>query len=209
MNKDINVLLFDLGGVIIDINFDRVFKYWAELSHRQQPSLHTLKSRFQMDEAYRRHEKGEITAAQYYDSLRESLGLRLTNNEIETGWNQVFIGMIPGITELLNNLQKKIPLYCFTNTNNTHRQEWQNRWGDQLQAFEKIFVSSEIGLRKPDREAFDYVVESIGETHQKILFLDDSLENIQGAQRAGLQTAHVRTLEEITNAIDFYLDSTA
>lgn len=215
MHKKTNVLLFDLGGVILDISFDRVFNYWAALSNQQlsnqqltnqeQSNPHTLKSRFRMDEAYRKHEKGQITAAQYYDSLRQSLGLTLTDKEIETGWNQIFIDMIPGITDLLNNLQKKIPLYCFTNTNNTHRIEWQSRWGKQLQSFEKIFVSSDIGLRKPDKEAFDYVVECIGERHEKILFLDDSLENIEGAQRAGLQTAHVKSLDDTTAVLDYWL----
>lgn len=197
MHDDIEALLFDLGGVIIDIDFDRVFQAWAEKSAL---STDELKAKFSQDTAYKAQEIGKIDSREYCASLRNTLGLELSDDDILDGWNRIFIGMIPGIAQLLQTLSQKIPIYCFTNTNDTHRQEWQKNWGHELTYFNDIFISSNIGLRKPDKAAFDYVVQKIGTVPNKVLFFDDSIENIIGAKQAGLSTVHVKSTDDIRQA---------
>ncbi|MEI9885126.1 MAG: HAD-IA family hydrolase [Rhizomicrobium sp.] len=80
------------------------------------------------------------------------------------------------------------------------RHHW-SRFADGLKPFRKIFVSSTIGLRKPDKAAFDHVCREIGVPAARILFFDDALENVEGARRAGLQAVHVRSNADVAAAL--------
>lgn len=94
-----------------------------------------------------------------------------------------------------------MPLYCFTNTNATHQLAWQAMFAETLEPFDKVYVSSEIGRRKPDVASFHWVADDMGFPPSEIMFLDDSAENIAGAAEAGLQTCHVTGEEVTTNLL--------
>ena len=193
-----DALLFDLGGVIIDIDFNRVFARWAAGAGCEVASL---RERFTHDEPYRRHEVGAISDEAYFDSLRGSLGIDIPHAEFLAGWNDVFVREIPGIAELLARIAPKIPSYAFSNSNLAHELEWSKRFAGVLWHFRKVFVSSTIGLRKPDAAAFQYVASDIGVAPERIVFFDDSAENIAGARACGLQAVHVRSHADVANAI--------
>jgi len=99
-------------------------------------------------------------------------------------------------------LATRAPLYAFTNTNPTHEQAWRARFPNALIHFEEIFVSSTIGARKPERVAFELVTGRMGVAPDRILFLDDSLENVEGARSAGLNALWVRSEQEVVRALD-------
>jgi glucose-1-phosphatase len=67
--------------------------------------------------------------------------------------------------------------------------------------FREVFLSSTIGLRKPDAEAFDHIVSAIGVPAQRIVFFDDLIENIDGARARGLTAVHVMSTDDIANAL--------
>jgi HAD superfamily hydrolase (TIGR01509 family) len=94
-----------------------------------------------------------------------------------------------------------LPLYAFTNSNPTHQREWAARYAGELSAFRDIYVSSELGLRKPDRAAFTAVAGRTGFRPAEILFFDDTAENVTGAQAAGLQAVLVRSSNDIRSAL--------
>lgn len=190
----IDALLFDLGGVLIDIDFDRVFAAWSKSANC---SLESIRSKFSFDLPYQQHERGEIDEYQYFDSLRQSLGVDLSDREFELGWNSIWKGHIPGISKLLRAVKEKVALYVFSNSNTSHYRVWSERFADVLGHFQKIFVSSEIGLRKPEPESFQYISKAIGVDLERILFFDDTFENIAGAQKLGMQTVHVKTISDI------------
>jgi FMN phosphatase YigB (HAD superfamily) len=193
-----DALLFDLGNVVIAIDFDRVFAHWAS-SAGCDAAL--LRERFAHDEPYERHEVGAIGAAEYFASLRGSLGIDLTDAQFLEGWNAIFIDEVPGIAALLARAAKRLPLYAFTNSNPTHEAFWSERFDGVLEHFRKIFVSSSIGMRKPDAEAFEFVVSDIGVPAHRIVFFDDGVHNIAGARACGLQTVLVRSPEDVTAAL--------
>jgi FMN phosphatase YigB (HAD superfamily) len=148
-------LLFDLGGVVLEINFDRVFHAWGA---RASCDPQALRRRFEFDDAYEQHERGEHDASGYFASLRRSLGLRLSDADFIAGWNNLYVGPVPGMVAVLAAATERLPLYAFTNSNSTHQAMWATRYACELSVFRSIFVSSELGLRKPDPNAFSEVV---------------------------------------------------
>ncbi|MEP7262386.1 MAG: HAD family phosphatase [Usitatibacter sp.] len=191
-------LLFDLGGVLISIDFDRVIRRWAELS---AVPFQALKPRFDHGEAYQRHERGEIEAKAYYESLRKSLGIELTDAQWEDGWNRVFGPEIAPTLSLLPRLAQQMPLYLFSNTNVTHHQYWSKRYAEALAPFRRQFVSCEMGLRKPEAASFEYVSREIGVPPENILFFDDTLANVEGARAVGLPSVWVKSSEDVRQAV--------
>jgi glucose-1-phosphatase len=193
-----DALLFDLGGVIIDIDFNRAFARWAEHAGCDQASL---RERFSPDAAYCRHEIGEIDHKAYFASLRTSLGIDIADAKFLDGWNAIFIGEIPGIAELLTRAGKRVALYAFSNSNRAHEDCWPLQFADVLGNFRKVFVSSTIGLRKPDAAAFEFVIREIGVPAGRIVFFDDNPDNVAGARACGLQGVDVRSHADVADAV--------
>lgn len=194
----IEVLLFDLGGVVVDIDFGRCFDRWA-LHAGCDPEA--LAARFSFDAAYEAHERGELPIDDYLASLRRTLDLDLTDDQLLSGWNDIYLGVSDGIGPLLAAASEAFPLHAFTNSNPTHQAIWAPRFAEVLQVFRSTFVSSEIGHRKPDRAAFEHVASAIGVTPGRILFFDDSPENVVGARTAGMHAVHVNSTDSVRTAL--------
>ncbi len=194
----IQALLFDLGGVVVDIDFNRALVHWQPMSRL---SLVELKAAFTFDVPYQRHERGEISAAEYFAHLARHLQLHDDPAQIAEGWNSIFIAEIAETRRRVEAARAWLPCYAFTNTNAAHQAAWTARFPAVVQAFERVFVSSEIGHRKPDRSAFEFVARSVGVPVESILFFDDTLANVEGARAAGLEAVHVRGPEDVKAAL--------
>jgi len=194
----IRALLFDLGGVVIELDFKRAFRVWADSSSRDPADI---AQRFAFDEAYRQHERGEIGASEYFSALRRSLDLHLSDDEIAQGWNDIYLAPVPGMSALLAAAGRRLPLYAFTNSNPTHRNVWAERFASDLLVFRSIFVSSDLGVRKPDPEAYVSVAGRAGLQVSDFLFFDDTLENVEGARTAGMRSVLVETIVDVRDAL--------
>lgn len=201
-SKGVDALLFDLGGVVIKVDFDRAFDIWAKYS---DTSIDTLISWFSFDFSYERHERGEIETSDYFASLRSTLGINISDAEFLEGWTAIYAGEIPGVREILRRLKDKVLLYALTNSNPTHQKVWSNDYAEILSLFSKVFVSSEMGKRKPEPEAFEAIAQTIGVPLKRILFFDDSDENVEGARAIGMQAARVRSVEELESNVAVFL----
>jgi putative hydrolase of the HAD superfamily len=193
-----DALLFDLGRVVLDIDFSRAIAIWAGHAGRAPEEL---VARFVRDEAYRQHETGQISDADYFATLRASLGIAISDDQFLEGWNAIFVGAMPGIAELLPRAGSHLPLYVFSNTNRPHVAHFSTAYADLLGHFRELYLSSTIGLRKPDKAAFDHVVKAIGLPASRILFFDDLAENVLGARASGLQAVHVKSSEDVAAAL--------
>jgi len=194
-----DALLFDLGRVVIDIDFQRTLARWADHAGRSPADLAV---RFSRGDVYQRHERGELCDTEFFADLRAALGFDLSDAELLDGWNATFIGEMPGIAPLLARAAQRVPLYALSNTNPAHVAHFSQHFAGLLGHFREVFLSSSIGLRKPDAAAFDHVVKAIGVAPGRIVFFDDLIENIEGARACGLIAVQVRSSDDVARALD-------
>lgn len=193
-----DALLFDLGRVVLDIDFNKAIACWA--GHAGCTPADIL-ARFVRGEAYQHHEIGKIDDAAYFASLRTTLDVKLTDAQFLEGWNAIFTGEMPGIAALLPRAAGKLPLYAFSNTNNAHIEHFSVAYAPVLGHFREMFLSSTIGLRKPHAAAYDHVVKAIGVPASRIVFFDDLAENIEGARARGLTAVHVTSPDAVAKTL--------
>lgn len=196
--SQVQTLLFDLGGVVIDIDFKRALTHWQPISRL---SAREIEAVFRLDTAYEQHERGQITGAQYFAHLREVLQLEDDPARIEEGWNRILIAEIPETIRLIASAREKFSCHAFSNSNPTHRASWRARFPAMERSFDRVFVSSDMGHRKPDRTAFEHVGQALGVPLESILFFDDLPENVAGAAAAGLQTVLVSGPADVEAAL--------
>ncbi len=194
MSSNVDALLFDFGGVIVDIDFGRAVAAWAQAAG---VTAQSLAPRFTYDVFYQALEVGEIDAETYFASLRETLGVELSDQQLLRGWNAIFGEPLPGIDRLLRALASHVPLYVFSNTNPMHHVYWSARYRDTLRPFSAVFCSCDLGMRKPSPEAFRRVAEHIGVPLARIAFFDDLAENAAGARAAGLAGFQVASAADV------------
>jgi len=207
VSRNISALLFDLGGVVIEIDFTRAFHSWNKCSRL---SIAEIGRRFKMDEAFQRHERGEIECREYFIHLRQILELEASDAEIAQGWNAIFVDEITATIDYIAAIRTELPCYAFTNSNPTHQEFWMAAFPTAIDAFEQIFVSSEMGLRKPEQEAFETIAATTGNRLDEILFFDDSEENVIGARVAGMSAVLVNghaDVEQALSEIDAFQES--
>jgi FMN phosphatase YigB (HAD superfamily) len=193
-----DALLFDLGRVVLDIDFDKAIECWAGYAGKSPAEI---VARFVRGEAYQHHEIGRIDDAAYFANLRAVLGVELSDAQLLEGWNAIFAGEMPGIAPLLARAAKQLPLYAFSNTNGAHITHFSKIYAPVLGHFQEMFLSSTIGLRKPDAAAYDHVVKAIGVPASRIVFFDDLAENIEGARARGLTAVHVTSAHAVADAL--------
>ena len=152
--RNIEGLLFDLGGVLIEIDFERALRAWNQWTLL---SIEELRQRFKMDEAYEKHERGEIEAPEYFTHLRKMLELEANDSEIILGWNAIFLSEIVETVDQVRAAKEKLPCFAFTNSNPTHQDFWMSAYPGVVESFHQIFVSSELRLRKPEPESFEAI----------------------------------------------------
>jgi epoxide hydrolase-like predicted phosphatase len=187
-------LIFDLGKVVFDLSFDNVFLSWAAASG-QQASV--LKSKFQFDEFFDAFERGEVSNKEFRAEISQRLRFELTDQAFDEGWCALYLDTYEGIDELLGSLKEQYQLVALTNTNSIHEQVWRTKYRESLRHFNKVFCSHELKTRKPEKEAYQLVLDYLGVAPQQTIFLDDSDANTTGAAQLGIQTILVTSQQQM------------
>lgn len=194
----VDALLFDVGGVLIDVDFKRALRSWAEASGVDEA---LLAQRFAIDAAYEAHERGELSAPGFFAWLRSRLQLSLGDAQLLAGWNAILGAPIDGVPALLQRLAAQRPVYLFSNTNAEHYAVWGSQYPELLAPVRHVFCSHQIGRRKPNVEAYRHVAAAMGFAPERIAFFDDSALNLEGARQAGLRTFHVSGPDSLRQAL--------
>jgi putative hydrolase of the HAD superfamily len=164
-------------------------------------SFDEISEAFQFDAHYERHERGEISASEYFDHLCSTLSLRDEHALIEQGWNSIYIGQISETIALVQSARQQFSCNAFTNTNATHHAALSTLFPRIKNLFDRVFTSYELGYRKPEKQAFVRIAGELGVPLNSIMFFDDTFENIEGAKLAGLQAVQVRSPDDVRDAL--------
>ncbi|MCP1438977.1 putative hydrolase of the HAD superfamily [Erwinia persicina] len=181
--------IFDLGNVIVDIDFNRVLGVWSDLG---RVPLATLQSRFTMGESFHRHERGEISDEDFAEQLCDELGLALSFEQFTAGWQAVFVGVRADTIRIMNGLRARgHRVVILSNTNRLHQRFWPSQYPEVQSAADKLYLSQEMGMRKPEARIYQQVLSEEGFTADQAIFFDDNQENIDAAQALGIQSVPV------------------
>ena len=201
----INNILFDLGGVILDINVQATLKQFYELDFPaellQYPHNMTT-------DLFYKYETGRIGTDEFRDEIRRVTGIDVSDKELDGAWNAMIVSIPEGRTRLLKRLQERYDLYMLSNTSPLHAPVYEKMYLEASgismhEAFKKIYYSFETGCHKPDHEAWEYVINDAGILPRETLFLDDNIHNINASQELGFQAIHIH---ERTSLMDLGFD---
>lgn len=178
--------IFDLGNVIVDIDFNRVLGVWSDLS---RVPLSTLQSRFQMGESFHQHERGEISDEEFAQRMSDELGLSLSYEQFAAGWQAVFVGVRPEVIAIMHKLrQQGERVVILSNTNRLHCQFWPSQYPEVNAAADKVYLSQEMGLRKPDPAIYQRLLNEEESSAEEAVFFDDNPDNIEAARKLGIHS---------------------
>lgn len=183
-------IIFDLGGVIIDIDYQATTKAFEKLGI---DDFNTRYSQLNQTALFDDFEKGIISSQHFINKLMDIVPKGVTPNQIVSAWNAM-LGKIPAQKiQLLNHVRSTHRIFMLSNTNALHLPVVNKFWRDitpleMRDLFEQVYLSFEIGMRKPNKEIFEWVCKENNLNPENTLFIDDSPQHIEGAKSAGLKT---------------------
>jgi len=191
----IMLYIFDLGNVIVDIDFNRVFGAWSDFS---RVPLATLKQKFVMGEAFHQHERGEISDEAFAEALSQEMELPLSYEQFEHGWQAIFVGLRPEVIAIMHKLREQgHRVVVLSNTNNLHTTFWPDEYPQVREAADRVYLSQEMKMRKPEARIYQRVLEVEGFSAADTVFFDDNADNIEGARQLGINSILVTGKETI------------
>ena len=193
--RGIKNIIFDLGGVIINLDNQRTTDAFVALG------LKNIREYFGHGHAasfFKDYEVGKLSDRQFVDAIREAGGLTASDQAIIDGWNALLLDFPAERIALLKQLKNNYRLFLFSNTNALHLAALQAIYtqtfgsGSLEDHFEKTYYSHLLGMRKPDRASYEYILKENGLVGQETLFVDDAIINVEGAEQAGLKGLFLR-----------------
>jgi len=179
----IKVLLLDVGGVLIKLNWKNFFK---TLNIPEIVKGVEVRKWFDRDSKHNHLEKGLIDFSEFYEDFNTQFSLSINQKDFIKGWNSILEGTHDGLGPLLEEAKKSVPLKVLSNTNKTHF-DFYSLW-PPFKNFDQFFLSHELGMRKPDTEIYQEVLKETKVRPEEILFVDDLEANLLSASSLGFKT---------------------
>lgn len=200
-------LLFDLGGVIMDLDRDRCVRAFEELGMKDADDFLGV---YGQKGAFLELERGDIDAAEFCRRIRPLISREVTDEEIDRAFTRFLIGIPVERLRALRDLGKQYGIYLLSNTNPIMFEgfiadEFRKDGLGMDDYFDGIVASYQAKCYKPDREIFDYTREHCGIKGEETLFFDDSEANVEAARAAGFNAVHVTPGAEFTEILKEYL----
>lgn len=176
----ISVIVFDLGKVLVDLDFDAFPRLLGFERSHASPSVKSSIERLAIQ-----YETGKITTDQFFNSLDEILHHKFRREELLHAWNAIIGEENSAIVPIVEAVQLRCRTAILSNTSPMHFQKALDA-SPILRKFSKRYLSYEIGAMKPDLAVYRYIVEDLNVDPSTILFIDDISENIIAAQQCGI-----------------------
>ena len=204
MGKDIKNIVFDLGGVLVDLDFK------AAINGLQEAGFANVKEQllaFDRGGIFQKFEVGEITADEFRTAIRENSTVTLTDEEVDNLWNLMLLEIPREKLELILELRSKYMVYLLSNTNAIHwdyvcKNAFNYRGFRMEDYFEETFLSFEMHLAKPDKAIFEKVLSEANLLPEETLFIDDSEANCKAAQEIGIHAHHYHIGDDLSKIFE-------
>lgn len=199
----IDAIVFDLGGVILDLDIDRTYRAFAELGNMTRDGVRNLANQ----EFFKLYETGAIDDPTFRAHLREELEFKGPEEILDEAWNAMLGPIAKSKFELLELLSFKYRLFLMSNTNEIHMKRIL-RIADHISPekgfykyFDQVFLSNEVGERKPNAAFYEHLMANAGLIPNKTFFIDDLQENIGTAKSLGWKGHHLQPDESIVELL--------
>lgn len=202
-DKKVKNLIFDLGGVIINLDTHATVEAFSKLGQlcEEGVSIYSL-------DILKNYEKGLITDEEFRQQLTEKLN-RCSIDEVDTAWNSMLLDIPLERLHFLRSLKKEYRMFLLSNTNKIHLDQVNNILNKACgeanfsSFFEKTYYSHLMKKRKPDPEIFEQVLTENNLTAEETLFIDDNLGNLHGAESLGIKTLLVTSEKSLFDYFNY------
>ena len=204
MDKKIRNIVFDLGGVLVDLDFK------AAINGLQKAGFANVKEQlqaFDREGIFQKFELGEMTAEEFRTAIRENSTVELTDEEVDALWNAMLLEVPREKLELILHLRGKYMVYLLSNTNSIHwdyvcKNAFNYRGFRVNDYFEETFLSYEMHLAKPDKAIFEKVLQDANLLPEETLFIDDSEANCKAAEEVGIHAHHYHIGDDLSKVFE-------
>jgi len=184
-------IILDLGGVLLNINYENTIREFKKLGIDNFEELYTQANQSKL---FDKIEKGEITAKAFIAGLKDILPNHVTEQQIIHAWNSMLLDLPAERLDFLKELNQKYNTVLLSNTNVVHLEYFHKELKevhkiDSLQGhFNKLYFSCDLKMRKPDEEIFHEVCNRENYHPDETLFIDDSIQHVEGAKKTGIHS---------------------
>jgi len=191
-------IIFDLGGVLLNIDYFLTEQAFIDLGISEFPKLY---SQARQTSLFDDLETGRISGAAFKNQLTQIAGVEIETDQFEQAWNAMLLDIPNSHMDFLTDIQSRYRIFLLSNTNAIHYASFQQSLKDthgidRLDSFfEKAYYSHLMGMRKPNRSTFETVLAENNLLAGETLFIDDSVQHVEGAKAAGIVTHHLQRQE--------------
>lgn len=199
MLKGIKNIIFDLGGVVLNIDYFAAVKAFEGYGIKAFDAHY---SQMKQSPLFDDFEIGKVTPCQFRKAMRTHVDASLTDFRINKAWNAIILDFPPERIAFLDQIKNNYRTFLLSNTNKIHYNLYQKALKKQGypngldDLFEKTYFSFKVGLRKPDAAIFNQLIHNEGILPEETLFIDDTFMHIETAQSLGFRTYHLNPKTE-------------
>ena len=183
-------IIFDLGGVLLELNYQATIDAFVEIGIKDFSSLYSQKEQKQIFDDF---ETGKITSNQFISSIQSLTHNYISKDEIIIAWNAMLLDINPKKLDYLLSIKERFRIFLLSNTNEIHISKFEgvlakkNELKKFYDCFEKVHYSSRLSLRKPNVDCFKTVLEINQLNASETIFIDDSIQHVEGALKCGIK----------------------
>ena len=196
--KKCKAIIFDLGAVILNINYQNTIDEFTKLGVNNAATFYSKKVQTNL---FNQIETGIISSNEFLKALQKETK-NANIKQVEKAWNAMLLDLPEERLQLIKKQKKNHAIYLLSNTNAIHidaikKQLGKRKWLAFCKLFDKMYLSHELGLRKPDIKIFEYILKEQKLKAEEVFFIDDSPQHIAGAKKIGIHCHHLLDDENI------------
>lgn len=192
-------IVFDLGNVILNVDFQATEREFKRSGFENFEELYTQARQIKL---FDQLETGMISPDKFRDDLKRMTNIPVSDEMINNAWNKMILDFPEERIKFLEQLKQHYRIFLLSNTNKIHFDFYTDNFRKQYgysfsDLFEKMYVSFQIGMRKPNRDIFEYILKQSNLIPEETLFIDDTSEHVEAALKCNINAYTLQEHEEI------------